>query len=125
MQFDDAPAALRREEFASGVRLGLAGHTQLSHTIFAARTAGLMGQVAPAGLPDYLSGILIGAEIGAATQGGAPSGPITLIGDDDLCLRYEIALQIRVLTTVRAPAGTTLRGQWVLATAAGLVVPAR
>lgn len=124
MQFDDAPAALRREEFARGVQLGLAGHTQLSHTIFAARTAGLMGQVAPAGLPDYLSGILVGAEIGAATQGGAPSGPITLIGDDDLCLRYEIALQIRGLASARAPAGTTTSGQWKLAMAAGLIRPA-
>ncbi|MEO7241688.1 MAG: 2-dehydro-3-deoxygalactonokinase [Variovorax sp.] len=52
--------------FEQGVELGLRGAKQLAHTIFAARTAGLMGRIAAEALPDFLSGILIGAEIGAA-----------------------------------------------------------
>jgi len=125
MQFDDRPDALRLDEFSRGVELGLARHDRLSHTVFAARTAGLMGKVTPAGLPDYLSGILIGAEIGAATQTEVPPDPITLIGDDALCQRYEIALRVRGLACVRASDGTTTRGQWLLAMAAGLVGTAR
>jgi 2-dehydro-3-deoxygalactonokinase len=124
MQFDDAPGTLRQDEFSRGVKLGLAQHGQLSHTVFAARTAGLMGTVAPAALPDFLSGILIGAEIGAATQAGVPPAPVTLIGDDALCRRYETALRLCGLASVRAPEGSTTRGQWLLARAAGLIGPA-
>lgn len=125
MAFDQRPDALRLEGFSLGVELGLARHDQLSHTVFAARTAGLMGRVAPAELPDYLSGILIGAEIGAATQAAVPPGPVMLIGDDALCQRYEIALRLRGLASVRAPLGSTTRGQWLLAVAAGLIGRAR
>lgn len=121
MDFDAAKNAFHKDEFAAGVRLGLRGHAQMSHTVFAARTAGLMGRVAPAGLPDYLSGILIGAEIGGATLDGKPAGGVTLIGDDALCTRYEIALEVAAIGTQRAPEGTTTQGQWRMAVAARLV----
>ena len=114
----------RRDDFLAGVRLGLHGYAQLSHAIFLARTAGLMGTIAPAGLPDYLSGILIGAEIGSASAGRSPSSDhnaITLIGDDDLCLRYELAFEVKGIVTRRAAPGSTTRGQWMIATVAGLV----
>ena len=114
----------RPEDFLSGVRLGLQGHAALSHTVFAARTAGLMGQVAPEGLPDYLSGILIGGEIGAATVSLQPAqraNGVVLIGDDDLCNRYAHALELAGIPSRRAPAGTTTAGQWRIASAGGLV----
>ena len=123
MDFDAAKNAFHQPEFAAGVQLGLRGHSQMSHTIFAARTAGLMGRVAPAGLPDYLSGILIGAEIAGATLDGKPAGGVTLIGDDGLCIRYETALEVAGIGSQRAPEGTTTRGQWLVAVAAGLVKP--
>ena len=110
----------KHDDFVAGARLGLAGHAQLSHTIFAARTAGLMGRVAPEALPDYLSGILIGAEIGAATaaQTGAS---VCLLGDDDLCARYALACEVAGVSTCRANAGATTTGQWLVARAAGLL----
>ncbi len=110
----------QRDEFIAGARLGLAGHAQLSHTIFAARTAGLMGQVAPEALPDYLSGILIGAEIGAATA-GRPGVAVCLLGDDDLCARYALAGEVAGISTSRANAGATTTGQWLVARAAHLL----
>jgi 2-dehydro-3-deoxygalactonokinase len=116
--------ASRPEDFLAGVRLGLQGHASLSHTIFAARTAGLMGRVAPEGLPDYLSGILIGGEIGAACAGMTAAqcaAGVVLIGDDDLCDRYAQALELHGVPSRRAPAGTTTAGQWRIASAAGLV----
>lgn len=110
-------------DFERGVRLGLAEHASANHVVFAARTAGLMGRVAPRGLPDYLSGLLIGIEIGAASRAGqgAAAGPLVLIGDDELCRRYETALAVAGLGSVRAPAEVTTRGQWRVACAAGLV----
>jgi 2-dehydro-3-deoxygalactonokinase len=124
MDFDTAKESFHQDEFAAGVQLGLRGHSQMSHTIFAARTAGLMGRVAPASLPDYLSGILIGGEIGGATLAGKPADGVTLIGDDALCVRYEVALDVAGIRARRAAQGTTTRGQWLIAVAAGLVGPA-
>ena len=116
MQFGE-PAP---EAFEQGVRLGLAEHAQATHVIFAARTAGLMGEVAAHALPDFLSGILIGIEIGSATCDGLPT-QVTVLGDEALAARYEAALRVAGVAATRAPADATTRGQWRLALAAGLV----
>lgn len=109
----------RPEAFDAGVRLGLAQHGNALHVVFAARTAGLMGDIEPEGLPDYLSGILIGLEIAGATA-QQPQRSVTLLGDDDLCSRYETALGIAGVDARRASEGSTTRGQWRVAIAAGL-----
>ena len=116
MQF----GAERPLAFAQGVRLGLAEHASATHAIFAVRTAGLMNRIEPEGLPDFLSGILIGIEIGSATHPGAPQH-VTLLGDDGLCRRYEAAMAIAGVATARAAEGATTRGQWRVAVQAGLV----
>jgi 2-dehydro-3-deoxygalactonokinase len=112
----------RKDDFVTGVRVGMASYTQASHVIFSARTAGLMGSIAPHGLPDYLSGLLIGIELGSALSAGtADAKPeVTLIGDDDLCWRYELAFELIGVPTRRAPDGATTRGQWMVAQAAAI-----
>lgn len=110
--------------FVAGVREGLAGHALATHVIFAARTAGLMGTVPPEGLPDYLSGLLIGIEIAGAIAHRQPmpgSSEITLIGDDDLCQRYASALEVAGLGARRSREDATTRGLWLVAQAAGLL----
>ncbi len=121
MVFGAEPGASQHEAFAAGVRLGLRGHAELPHTLFAARTAGLMGRVPPEALPDFLSGILLGAEVGGATAAIEPLQHVTLIGDEALCQRYALALEIKGLAVSRASDGATTRGQWLLAGAAGLL----
>lgn len=63
----------------------------LQGQLFAVRTLGLTGGLAPAALPDYLSGLLIGHELeaGLATRGAA----LALVGEPALCRRYTRALQ--------------------------------
>ncbi len=115
----------RREDFEAGVHRGLSGHAQATHAIFAARTAGLMGTVTPEGLPDYLSGMLIGIEIAGATKDLDPSmlqAGITLIGDDELCNRYALALEAAGLSSRRGAHDATTSGLWQIAQAAGLVI---
>lgn len=118
------------EAFEAGVRLGLDHHANATHVIFAARTAGLMGRIAAEGLPDYLSGILLGVEIGSArsatrTLGDSAAAGLTqgvfLLGDDDLCARYATALRLAGLSSTRVDDGATTRGQWLVAQQAGLV----
>ena len=116
MQFGhERPAAFER-----GVQRGVAEHASATHAIFAARTAGLMNRIEPEGLPDFLSGMLIGIEIGAALLQGRPAH-VTLLGDDALCRRYEAALALAGIASARAPADATTRGQWRVALQAGLV----
>ena len=113
----------RMEDYRAGVKLGLVSAGKANHVVFAARTAGLMGQVAPEGLPDYLSGILIGLEVASATaedDRATRSQAITLIGDDGLCERYGVALELAGLAWQRSPPDATTHGQWLIAKAAGL-----
>lgn len=118
MQFGhERPAA-----FEQGVELGLAEHPHATHVIFAARTAGLMGRVEPEGLPDFLSGVLIGVEIGSATRQAVPA-LVTVLGDEQLARRYETALRVAGVRSARADPEATTRGQWRVARHAGLVQP--
>lgn len=110
----------RPEDFESGVRLGLAQHANALHVIFAARTAGLMNKMAPAGLPDYLSGILIGMEVASATT-RLLQRDVQLLGEHVLCERYAAALRIAGIASARVADGATTQGQWRVAVAAGLL----
>jgi len=114
-----APAA-----FDDGVLLGMQQHAHLLHTLFAARTAGLMGHRAATELPDFLSGLLIGAEVASARSSGRGVGTVTLLGDGALCDRYARALGLSGLAVQRAAREATTRGQWRVAAAAGLTSPA-
>jgi 2-dehydro-3-deoxygalactonokinase len=117
MRFDGGP---QPAAFERGARLGLAEHANATHVLFAARTAGLMGEVAPEALPDFLSGLLIGIEIGSATRAATPRA-VTLVGDDALCARYAAALACAGIDAPNAPPEATTRGQWRVAEAAGLL----
>ena len=118
MAFDGAFAAT---SFDDGVRLGLTQHAHLLHALFAARTAGLSGQRAAGELPDFLSGLLIGAEVASARGGLTGADVVTLLGDDALCDRYARALGLAGVAVQRAASEATTRGQWRVAVAAGLV----
>jgi len=106
--------------FDDGVRLGLQQHAHLLHTLFAARTAGLMGQRAANELPDFLSGMLLGAEIASARSGRRAASAVTLLGDGALCDRYARALGLAGMAVQRAAHEATTRGQWRVAVAAGV-----
>lgn len=115
------------EAFDQGVRLGLRDHARATHLIFGARSAGLMGRLAPEALPDYLSGMLIGIEIAAAaltqpeTEGApSPVSSITLIGASALCERYRRALALAGWHARLAPDDVLEKGLWRIAQAAGL-----
>lgn len=123
-----ADAAADSEAFLRGVdAVRDHGELGLSHQLFAARTLGVTGQLAPEALADYLSGVLIGHELRAGLAWRAQSGligaPLALVGEPRLCSRYQEALARfghpadAVLDNV-APAGLL-----AIARAAGLAVP--
>ena len=101
------------------------GQLGLGHQLFAVRSLGVTEQMPASGLAEYMSGLLIGHELKAGlawrSLAGLAQAPLVLIGESDLCRRYQQALlsfnhcQSMVLPNT-APAGL-----WRLAIAAGLI----
>jgi 2-dehydro-3-deoxygalactonokinase len=114
------PIALTR-----GVRMSLRDDAALSHDLFSARTLALTGALATAGVADYLSGLLLGAEIAAARRWLAmhrlDAAAVTLVGDALLCERYQLALRTAAIDTVLGPADAAARGLRRIATHAGML----
>lgn len=85
----------------------------LENLLFRVRTAGLMGQFAASALSDYLSGLLIGAEVKAGlrrdAQGDA-NEPVCVVGNAELTQRYAIAFASFGLTAREIPGDTVFRG---------------
>lgn len=100
--------------FARGVMLGAdSGHPgHLLNRIFSARTLGLMSELADTEAADYLSGLLIGAELAAATSGGARR--FTIIASQALAARYQTAASLLGLACDVAPADCVVAGHFAL-----------
>ena len=109
------------EAFARGVREGatLQSAGAMLNRVFATRTYGLMDRLPAAALADYLSGLLIGAEVAEATWQTANA--ITIIASPGLAQRYGDALRLLGHDSVLAPQDCVAAGHWRIAQAAGLV----
>jgi 2-dehydro-3-deoxygalactonokinase len=109
------------EGFEQGVAAALDAGANLLHDLFHVRTLPLMGNIDGTVTADYLSGLLIGTEISAATRGLDGADKITIVGRSDLSDRYEIALREAGLESRRAPDDIVAKGHFLIARAAGLV----
>jgi 2-dehydro-3-deoxygalactonokinase len=107
--------------FARGVRegaaLGSAG--ALLNRIFATRTYGLMDKVPDTALSDYLSGLLIGAEVAEATRQAKDA--VTIVASPALAQRYTEALRLLGHASTLAPPDCVAAGHWRVARAAELI----
>jgi 2-dehydro-3-deoxygalactonokinase len=110
--------------FGQGVARGLAGG-ELLHDAFCARTLALMGDLASDDVADWLSGLLIGHEIGAARAwvGALPAetSPVAVIGSEALVERYRRALAQAGVDARPGPADAAVRGLWRIAHDARLI----
>lgn len=108
------------EGFAAGVRAGIAAGSAgaLLNRMFAARTLGLTGRLAESELADYLSGLLIGAELADATQ---PGQSFTIVAGEALADRYVRASEIAGRSARRAQADCAAAGVWKISLAAGIL----
>ena len=110
--------------FLRGVDRGLAADG-ITHAIFGARTLVLAGEMTGSEVGDWLSGVLIGAEIRAALawarEERTGTARVRIIGDDHLAARYENALARGGVATDMADRHAAARGLWRIATQAGLL----
>jgi len=107
--------------FARGVAYGLSADAELARKLFSARTLGLFGAVPAEGLADYLSGLLLGAEIRDALALWPGRAALGLIGEPALCARYQRALEIAGVRVHAVIADAAAQGLWRIAVHAGLV----
>ena len=82
--------------FEQGLEKGLAQPSLISE-LFVARAARVLGALAATSVSDYLSGLLIGAEVATLGQRYRTSG-VTLVGDPALNARYSRAMRARGMT---------------------------
>ena len=113
-------APFKEDAFRKGCAVGLAEGSNFLHDLFGVRSLPLFGKITGTMVKDYLSGLLIGAEVKGADVAQI-KGPVTIIGRDDLADRYEIALSIAGLKTNRAPDDIVARGHFMIAQVAGLI----
>lgn len=99
------------DAFAAGAARALKDPA-VTAALFSVRVEGLAGRLSPASSADYLSGLLIGAEV--AAQLDTRDRPVTLIGADSLCRRYAAALALGGFNDVRIADGAaaTALGLW-------------
>ncbi|WP_349311147.1 2-dehydro-3-deoxygalactonokinase [Brevundimonas subvibrioides] len=89
--------------FAEGVDRALTDPA-LTSALFSVRVETLADRLHPDAAADYLSGLLIGAEIAAHSHD--THGPVTIVGADALNARYATALEIAGFSDVRLADGT-------------------
>jgi 2-dehydro-3-deoxygalactonokinase len=113
----DAPDA---DAFARGIHEGaaLGSPGALLNRMFATRTYGLVDRLAGTALADYLSGLLIGAEVAEAARHAKSA--VTIIASPVLAQRYSDALRLLGHASTLAPEDCVAAGHWRIARAAGL-----
>jgi 2-dehydro-3-deoxygalactonokinase len=112
---DDAGA------FSAGIARGAAAPELLLHTIFGTRTLGLFGTLEPRALPSYLSGLLIGSEIAAATHDLGSKVRVTILASAALAERYAKACEQCGVEATLGPDNAAVAGLARIAEAAGLL----
>ena len=118
------PGRFMRDAFARGVARGLA-EGELLHDMFGARTLALTAGLRSEEVADWLSGLLIGREVGAARawaqRAGVDASHVRVIGADALADRYELALADAGIVAARGIADAAAHGLWRIAVHAGIV----
>ncbi|MFA7664875.1 MAG: 2-dehydro-3-deoxygalactonokinase [Burkholderiaceae bacterium] len=109
----DGPGQLAA--FDDGVALGLARPGAIGHLLFTVRSQGLLGLRPADCLPAYLSGLLIGAEIGDGLASFAPTAPPCIIASPALAARYHRAFARAGIDTDEAAGEPACAGLLALA----------
>jgi 2-dehydro-3-deoxygalactonokinase len=103
-------ACVRDDEHAGGM-LG---------RLFAVRTGWLAGELTPAQMTDFLSGLVVASEFREAQDLGwfAPGETVTIVGDDDLVEVYRRAAEAFELMPIGGERNAAVRGCLAIATLA-------
>ncbi len=115
-------AGFHSEAFDWGLNVGGDNPAAVTSSIFSARTWALDGRLRAEEINDYLSGILIGAEVAhQLTVVAESSAPVIVCGTTDLTKRYTRALHRAGRETINANPRAAATGLFRIAEQSGLV----
>lgn len=120
---DTPPATQEQSDLAFRMGVETAQQGSLLSRLFSARAGVLLGEMPATVSPDYLSGLLIGAEIAAALNEQRPAKTPILIGTPGLVKRYSQAFDRFGLPNIEHIDNTAVVGLWRIACAARLITP--
>ncbi len=112
----DDDAAFRR-----GVGMALRDPGGFLQRIFTARSLALFGEIAPAAIPSYLSGQVIGTEVAHAIRHNPANAEYCILASPGIGGRYMQALEVAGLKARYGSADSIVAGLLRIAKAAGLV----
>lgn len=112
------------DAFRRGLAYARTSGGGLLKRLFSARTLGLFGELPDSGIASYLSGLLIGSELGEALdclERTPTDQEITVVGSSELTERYLAAIVSAGLRGRKAIDDAGARGLFLIARAAGLI----
>lgn len=110
------------DAFDWGLSVGADDPGAITSSIFSARSWALDGRLRAEEVNDYLSGMLIGAEVAShLTTTAEPAGPVLVCGTADLTMRYSRALRRQGRQTADADPRAAATGLFCIAEQSGLV----
>lgn len=115
----DGPVS--KKSFELGIERSESSGTELLHTLFSVRTLTLFDEMAKNQTADYMSGLLIGAEIQGAIALLGDQKFVRLVGRKDLLERYQQALQKFGIESTRTRENIAAQGHHAIAQANGLL----
>ena len=115
------PGPFHPAGFGLGVTAGFKTGANLLHDLFHVRTLPLFDAISSEMTSDYLSGLLIGAEIASVMAAAPDTNRVTIVGRGDLSQRYEIALASKGLASQRVADDIAAHGLFLVARSAGLL----
>jgi 2-dehydro-3-deoxygalactonokinase len=107
--------------FEMGVNKGLNDPAGLLHHLFSVRSLGLYDRLRGDQLPSYMSGLLLGTEIGHARQGRSASAAYTILASPHIAARYVRAMAMAGLKARAAEANVAVKGLARIAHAKGVI----
>jgi 2-dehydro-3-deoxygalactonokinase len=114
-----------QRSFVEGLSASLDGEARLMQSLFSIRARGLFDDLEPELAPAFLSGLLIGAEIGEGLalcrRWGVTGIAPLIIGGDVLVARYQAAFRQAGLSTTTANEDVGASGLWLIAQQRNLV----
>ncbi len=118
----ESTAGFHSEAFDWGLSVGADNPAAVTSSIFSARTWALEGRLRAEEVNDYLSGMLIGAEVAhQLTVVTESTTPVVVCGTTDLTKRYTRALHRQGRETVNANPRAAATGLFRIAEQSGLV----
>jgi 2-dehydro-3-deoxygalactonokinase len=107
--------------FMRGVAHAVRAPSDILHSLFSVRSLGLFNAIAPEKLASYLSGLLIGTEIGSAIGHHERSENYAVLGAPALAANYVTAMKVMGLTVALGNPLCSIAGQRLIAQTAGVI----